>query len=282
MTADADADADADDELRMLRRRREDDALARRLPRDQAPGTPAALGTVYNAGNMPSTVPGQFAVHPTSVSFTETEGATPAVPAVPAAAVFTVLGPHVPGVGDVLTGFLVGSRWVAQRGYGSSPTGPPPCCDGNGYFVPQSLNLNVSGVVDAWLNNATLDFGPNPLIPIPPNTTGYQGAPATVWATTETFPLQNPSYTYGTTFSYILYCSPSLQTGFMAFQLYVYYTSVYIFGQPKRYPLLNKQAFYEWTIGAPGNTCSGATTSFALETGLIYSGGNPQTIATVS
>lgn len=77
--------------------------------------TAAILGTVYNNGSMPTSLPGQFAVHVTTPSGAETEGSAASFAAGAGKAVFTVVGTSVPVVGDVLEGFLVSGRWVAER-----------------------------------------------------------------------------------------------------------------------------------------------------------------------
>jgi hypothetical protein len=262
------ADADADDELRMLRRRREDDVLARRPPRDLAPGTPAMLGTVFNAGKMPTAMPGQFAVHPTSVGFTEAEGAAlSSAAASQGSTVFTVVGTRVPGVGDVLTGYLVGSRWVAQRGSGGT-TPPPPgvtgvgcgCNGGSAGVTPTTVHLVVSGLPDPNLNNATLVYGPTPA--------QYQGLglAAANWFSTATFTDPNTTNVY----SYVFGCPDG---SYALRKVYANYNNLG-FGQVGG-------SLYTWSIGFGGNTCLTATTPFSLETGAIYSGGSPQTVATV-
>jgi hypothetical protein len=107
-----------DDELRTLRRRVT--ALESRAAvtgPDPTPGTFSRRGQVYNAGSMPTSVPGAFAVHPVKVTGAESEGAAVAFSANTTQTFYmTAIGPGVPVAGDVLTGHLIGGRWVAGMG----------------------------------------------------------------------------------------------------------------------------------------------------------------------
>jgi len=111
------------DDFQQLRRRQDD--LRQRLdsiPADFAEGTHTRLGQVYDAGSIPTALPGQFALHPATISGTESEGSAASFSADTSKSfVSTVVGGRVPVAGDVLIPHMVGGRWVAQTGKGSRP-----------------------------------------------------------------------------------------------------------------------------------------------------------------
>jgi hypothetical protein len=74
--------------------------LARRDPADSAR---KIVGSVYNGGAMPTTVPAWFLTHPADFGCNESEGAPCAATIDTTSTVpILVLGPHVPSVGDLL------------------------------------------------------------------------------------------------------------------------------------------------------------------------------------
>jgi hypothetical protein len=111
----------AESEFRRLRRRE----AALRDDLDRAPDPPrggaTVLAQVFNAGLMPSSVPGYFAFHPVTASGAEAEGGTGTLSPASGQGVVLVIGPKVPAVGDVLVARLVGGRWVAGVGAGCDP-----------------------------------------------------------------------------------------------------------------------------------------------------------------
>jgi hypothetical protein len=105
-------------ETRILRDRLA--ALQRALDRDSA-GNPAfssarMLVQVYDGGSMPSAPEMVYFTHPVLASGAESEGesATLTVDTVTTVPVI-VLG-HAPSVGDYLTAYAVGGRWVSEKG----------------------------------------------------------------------------------------------------------------------------------------------------------------------
>lgn len=114
-----------DSSLRTLRDRQAawDGSLdrARRKPPD---GASRVAVQIYNGGSMGSTGGIYYLGHPVQFNGIETEGGT-AMPVVDTSTsvVVDVLG-HAPSVGDILTAFAVGGRWVAERGGTSGDS----CC----------------------------------------------------------------------------------------------------------------------------------------------------------
>jgi len=83
---------------------------------DVAPGTARRLVQVYNGGSMPNQPDHYYLTNPVYLSGDETEGGT-ADPTADTAQtlVVDVLG-KAPAVGDILTAYAVGGRWVAELG----------------------------------------------------------------------------------------------------------------------------------------------------------------------
>lgn len=200
-------------EYRQIRRRQDD--LRNSLDRVPSPdlfGTPRMRGQVFNAGSMPTTVPGQFAVHPVNVTGAETEGIIPTFTAdTSRKAIFTVLGPGVPVVSDILTAAGINGRWVAEKG-GTSGGGivMPPCGCTN---IPASLN--VSDI--AWIHNpgaesyfdaTTLTYGARP------SDLSYAGTGLPLTAFFSPVLSSNP-LPLGDPYRLVLWCFP---IGFYAFQ----------------------------------------------------------------
>jgi hypothetical protein len=120
------------------------------------------LVQVYDGGAMPAQPDRVYFTHPVELGGDETEGggATPVVDTTTTVPVVVVWG--VPSVGDILTAYAVGGRWVAERtGAGTGPTYPCGPCQ-----VPKK-DLTVS-----W-TNLILGNGSTTLV--------YSGRLATQW-----------------------------------------------------------------------------------------------------
>lgn len=107
-------------------------------------GSSRRLVQVYNAGDMPASNDHFFATHPVEINGSETEGGagTPVVDTSTTLYV-DVLGTTVPSVGDILTAYAVGGRWVAERGSGGC--GCCSCLCPNGDPMPHAFTFTLSG-----------------------------------------------------------------------------------------------------------------------------------------
>ena len=74
------------------------------------------LVQVYNGGAMPSAPELVYFTHPVLVTGAETEGGAGTLTTDTATTVPTIVLGHVPSVGDCLTAYALGGRWVAERG----------------------------------------------------------------------------------------------------------------------------------------------------------------------
>jgi hypothetical protein len=116
------------------------------LTPDAAPGLtrpccPAKLVEVFNAGHMPTDLPGVFACRAVTPGGAESEGAAVSGAGDPARPLFvTVYGSAAPHAGDQFVARLVRGRWVAGRG--GTPPGHPlaPCGCGK---IPDVLYMVV-------------------------------------------------------------------------------------------------------------------------------------------
>jgi hypothetical protein len=104
------------DDLRILRARVEDMERRISIISRQAGSTAAHLiGEVVDKGNMPTSLPGVFAVHPTSISADAVENSVPTLTSEDVDGIaFVVLGSRAPKAGYHLVGNLVDGRWVAE------------------------------------------------------------------------------------------------------------------------------------------------------------------------
>ena len=150
-------------ELRILRNRQ--DALRGAIDRAAEASaliTARRLVQVYNGGAMPTSPDKVYLTHPVELDGTETEGgsATANVDTTTTIPVVVLWG--APQVGDLLTAYAVGGRWVAERAAPSGQSGFAcgPC------QIPRK-NLTLS-----W-TNLILGNGSTPLI--------YSGSPTTQW-----------------------------------------------------------------------------------------------------
>lgn len=87
---------------------------SRRSPPDSAR---KIVGSVYNGGAMPTTVPAWYLTHPADFGCNEAEG-SPCAPTIDTANTVPVLvlGPRVPSVGDLLPARMIGGKWITGSG----------------------------------------------------------------------------------------------------------------------------------------------------------------------
>jgi hypothetical protein len=145
-------------EARILRYRitAHEDALDLLGAQDLA-GTPRLLVQVYNGGSMPNAVPRVYFTHPVLAYGTETEGGSYTLSADTATTIPVIVLNKVPSVGDYLTAYSVGGRWVSEETNGGSSGIPCSPCS-----LPTS-NLTVS-----WTNpilgngSATMTYTASP------------------------------------------------------------------------------------------------------------------------
>jgi hypothetical protein len=152
------------DELRTLRRRQLDLAPALDGRRDDPrAGAPSFACQVYDAGHMPTALPGYFAVRPIpALGGTEAEGrGTSAGATADASAIVLVVGNQVPAAGDILFADLISGRWVAERrGTGGSTlvtTTGCPCAAGPGTIFMTTQGFDP-GYYNPPLHPDTLDW----------------------------------------------------------------------------------------------------------------------------
>jgi len=227
------------DDFRILRRRHDElSGLSDRRERRPSPGTATLIGTVFDNGAMPSTIPGQYAVHITSVSGAESAGAAVTTTASGRTAIVTVVGTKAPVVGDVLVARLITGRWVARRGSGAgTPYGITlpgcPCTS-----IPTTIYMHVQYAAPAWLSGvypATLQYQTRPS-----NLAGYL-IPSIGYYSNETF--ETILLGSDTKFRYWFGCSSGLY--FVQGLL----TDDSPMGYPGHFNVMN------WLIGGTSNTC---------------------------
>ena len=97
------------------------EVAGRSVPFGGGSGAPRRLVQIYDGGSMPSSGDHFFLSHPVELDGSEVEGGsgTPSVDATQTIVV-DVLGTVAPSVGDILTAYQVGGRWVAERGVAAS------------------------------------------------------------------------------------------------------------------------------------------------------------------
>jgi hypothetical protein len=100
------------DELRQLRRRREDEALAERLPRAPDPGNPTLLAQTTVVTSYPTAAQAVYAVQGAATGGAEGEGLP--VVLTPGGSPFYAanLGSAVPPQGTFVLCTLIGPRWT--------------------------------------------------------------------------------------------------------------------------------------------------------------------------
>lgn len=119
--------------------------LADRAPARPSGGTPRRLVQVYNGGSMGLSADLFYLTHPAELDGSETEGGTYTPTADTTQTIPVDVLWHAPSVGDLLTAYAVGGRWVAERG-GSSGVITLPCSP---CAIPKT-NLTLS-----WTNLLT-------------------------------------------------------------------------------------------------------------------------------
>jgi hypothetical protein len=132
---------------------------------DAAGGVVAPIGSarllvqVYNGGAMPTAAELVYFTHPVLVTGAETEGGAGTLTADTATTVPVTVLWHAPSVGDYLTAYSVGSRWISERG-GSSGGGYATCTPCN---IPQvDLTISWTNLLDgAGSTMMTYTSGPN-------------------------------------------------------------------------------------------------------------------------
>jgi hypothetical protein len=153
-----------DNEQRTNRSRHDDlEAYSNRVVAYTLDGTPTRLVEIYNGGSLPTDPDHFYLGYPVTVSGTEAEGGAGAASADTVnAIVVDVLG-HAPAVGDILTAYAIGGRWIAERG-GSRGVGTVSCqpcaipkesltvswtnpLGGNGFTT---LAYTPSGMTNSW------------------------------------------------------------------------------------------------------------------------------------
>jgi hypothetical protein len=131
-------------DARVLRDRQA--ALSRaidRAPAGRPHGAAQILGQVYDGGSMPSSPNLFYLTHPAIVTGAETEGGSATVTADTATTVPVLVLRGTPSVGDLLTAYSVGGRWVSEEGATGGGSGTLPCSP---CAIP-TTNLTVS-----WTN----------------------------------------------------------------------------------------------------------------------------------
>ena len=264
-----------DEELKIIRRRLDmiEDRIAS-LSNLNVSRPPSVLGTVYDGGSIPTTLPKYFLTHPTQPRADQTEGTTITY-AVDTTTTRTVAvfgdGPGgaigtcaVPAPGTRLISYLINSRWCSclpPAPGGGTVVSPPGCpCASS----PATLNMTVvrPDLNNGIFNSCAFHYGATPanLLPVVLTPMSYLST------TTFTDPVLSIGQPQPVKFSYLLTCY---------FGAYVL-TRVYVttpLGSPFRDGIR-----YTWIIGLPPtNKCA----PFALPTGTIFSGGDTRTTVSI-
>jgi hypothetical protein len=129
------------------------DRMAAHQDRLDAAANPAGAFTsarqlvqVYNGGSMPNAVPRVFLTHPVILTGSETEGSSGGFSVDTSTTVpVVVIGSTVPSIGDYLTAYAVGDRWVAERGSGS----------GFGFLSCSPCGIPLTDLTLSWTNIST-------------------------------------------------------------------------------------------------------------------------------
>lgn len=107
-------------------------------------GTPRLAVQVYDGGAMPTAADRFYLTHPVSLDGDEVEGGTATVVADATQTIPVVFLGGVPVVGDVVTAFAVGGRWVAERGR----TSVGSCC----IYPCLPCSIPRKDLTIAWVN----------------------------------------------------------------------------------------------------------------------------------
>ncbi len=133
-------------DLRILRQRQTAlaDAIDRTLGGPTNYGSAQCAVQIYNGGSMPTSTGRFFLANPVTFMATETEGGTDGGTADTSTSLYVlVLGSTTPNVGDILTAYAVGGRWVAERGVGS----------GGGSLSCSPCAIPEGDLTLSWVNN---------------------------------------------------------------------------------------------------------------------------------
>jgi hypothetical protein len=131
-------------DARVLRDRQAALSLAiDRAPAGRPHGAARILGQVYDGGAMPSSPNLFYLTHPAIVTGAESEGSSGTVKVDTATTVPVLVLRGTPSVGDLLTAYSVGGRWVSEEGASGGGSGTLPCSP---CAIP-TTNLTVS-----WTN----------------------------------------------------------------------------------------------------------------------------------
>ena len=116
------------------------------------------LVQVYDGGAIPAAVPRVYLTHPVIATGSEAEGTVATLTADTATTVPVVVLNSVPAVGDYLTAYSVGGRWVSEE---TTPSG-------GGTVACSPCNLPASNVMLSWTNpllgngSAVMVYTPSP------------------------------------------------------------------------------------------------------------------------
>ena len=147
-------------EARILRDRQaaHSAALDRQTGRPQPYSSARMLVQVYDGGAMPTVPERVYVTHPVLVTGSETEGGAGTLTVDTATTVPVIVLGGVPSVGDYLTAYAVGGRWVSERG-GSG---------GGGGTICMPCTIPNEDLTITWTNiltgngSATMTFGGGP------------------------------------------------------------------------------------------------------------------------
>lgn len=221
-------------------------------------GSRSCLGSVYNGGSKPATLPAIILTHPIAPGGNQTEGtATGVTVNAMRTRPFAVFGTRVPADGEILVAYWISGRWCAwigAQGGGSSTVTIPGCVCTNS---PLTISMTVTNPTlnNQIFNSCTIHYGPTPSVLLPVVLT----ASSYLSETSFHDPILNNDYFY------LLTCTST------SYVLTRVYPSA--FGGPFR-----DQPRYQWSPGFPGNTCS----PFLMSNGRLFTGGDPRTTCTLS
>ncbi|MGE3818088.1 MAG: hypothetical protein AB7I30_01515 [Isosphaeraceae bacterium] len=224
-----------------------------------APNHPAVVGRIFANPTLPTQGGRYFSARPVHVGGAEVEsGLGTLTPDSARSFLVFVPGASAPAVGDDLVCRFVGNRWVAERsvpGVGNDQVVVPGCpCASS----PRVLRMSSSDPLsnNRMFQDATIEYRAFPAALSPLGLTG-EGYLSTLTYTDET---SVSPFWYHVTCSQGFYTLTRLYASFAA-------------GPPYR-----DVVRYKWLMGVTGNTCQ----PFLLSSGLIYSGGDPSCVVTIT